>query len=166
MAKEVLMQKGTALWLAKRTNLTNEQIADFCSMHEIEVNAFRIGLHQNIIEVNPIDTFLLSDEMIKDCEADPKKALESTAMEVDLKTRKTRSYAKKHEIVNAIFWILNKYPEIPVEAIAKLLQCTKNLVISIKNKEYKDYDNLVPRHPVVVDLCSQEDLEKLIVKHS
>lgn len=165
MAKEVLMQKGTALWLAKNTNLSNRQIAQFCNMHEIEVNAFRLGIHQNVSPVNPIDSFLLSEEMISECENDSKKNLESTQLEGKITTRKTRQYAKKHEIVNAIFWIINKYPNLPDEGVAKLLQCTKNLVQSIRTKEYKEYDSLTPRHPVIVELCSQENLEKMLAKY-
>ena len=165
MAKEILMQKGTALWLAKRTKLTNAQIAEFCNMHEIEVNAFRMELHANVIEVNPVDTFLLSDEIIKKCEDDPKCKLESNQLEAQSKVRKTRNYAKKHEIVNAVFWILNKYPNIPDEKVAKLFKCTKNLVNAIREKKYKEYENLVPRHPVVLDLCTQEDLDKLLIKY-
>ncbi len=166
MSKEILMHKGTALWLAKRTNLTNEQIAAFCNMHEIEVNAFRMGLHHNVVEVNPVDSFLLSEEMISECEENSSKRLESSTLEGKSNIRRTRQYAKKHEIVNAIFWMTTNYPNVLDSGIAKLFGCTKNLVVSIREKKYKEYDKVVPRHPVVVELCSQEDLDKIVLKYS
>ncbi len=166
MANGILMQKGTALWLAKRTNLSNKQIADFCNLHEIEVNAFRMGLDQNIIETNPVDMMLLSEEMIKKCENDANAKLEANTLDMKVVgVRKSRSYMKRHEIVNAIFWLMTKQPDLPNEAIVKLLKCTKTLVQSIRDKSYKDYENLTPRHPVVLELCTQEDLDKLLVKY-
>lgn len=165
MAKEILMQKGTALWLAKRTQLTNQQIADFCNMHEIEVNAFRMGLDSNVIEFNPIDSFLLTEEAIKKCEKDHKEKLVANQLTVKVQNvRKSRAYVKKHEIVNAILWVITKHSHIPNEAIAKLFKCTKTLVASIHDKTYKDYDTLVPRHPVTLELCTQEELDRMLAK--
>jgi len=167
MASGILMQKGTALWLAKRTKLSNKQIADFCNMHEIEVNAFKMGLEQNIVEFNPVEMMLLSQEMIEKCEADDSKKLEATSL-VDMKivkARKSRAYMKRHEVVNAVYWLITKYPDLPNEKIIKLLKCTKTLVSAIRDKTFKDYDSLTPRHPVVVELCTQEELDKALAKY-
>lgn len=166
MANGILMQKGTALWLAKRTNLSNKQIADFCNLHEIEVNAFRIGLEQNITETNPVDMMLLSEEVIKECEKDHEKKLEANSLDMKVVgVRKSRAYMKRHEVVNAVFWLVTKHPALPNEAVVKLLKCTKTLVTSIREKSYKDYDSLIPRHPVVLELCTQEELDKMLVKY-
>lgn len=165
MANGILMQKGTALWLVKRTRLSNKQIADFCNMHEIEVNAFRMGLDQNIVEFNPIDMLLLSQEMIESCEKDAKKQLVANDLEMKVhNVRKSRAYMKRHEVVNAIFWILTKYPEISDEGIIKLFKCSKILIKSIREKTYKDYESLVPRHPIILELCTQEELDKILNK--
>lgn len=166
MASGILMQKGTALWLAKRTKLSNKQIADFCNMHEIEVNAFKMGLEQNIIEFNPVDMMLLSQEMIEKCEADHSKKLEATSLDMKIvKARKSRAYMKRHEVVNAVYWLITKYPDLPNEGVVKLLKCTKTLVSAIRDKTFKDYDSLTPRHPVVVELCTQEELDKVLGKY-
>ncbi|MDA8575108.1 DUF1013 domain-containing protein, partial [Alphaproteobacteria bacterium] len=42
-----LMPKATAVWLIDNTTLTFEQIADFCQLHPLEVQAIADG------EVNP-----------------------------------------------------------------------------------------------------------------
>ncbi|OYV65297.1 MAG: cytoplasmic protein, partial [Acidiphilium sp. 21-66-27] len=38
-----LMPKATAVWLIEKTALTFEQIADFCGMHPLEVQAIADG---------------------------------------------------------------------------------------------------------------------------
>jgi hypothetical protein len=167
MANEILMQRGTALWLAKHTSLSNKQIAEFCNLHEIEIDAFRSGLENNIVEFNPIDAFSLSEEMIKECEANEDKELISNQLDLKIKkVRKNRSYMKRHEIVNAIFWMINNHVNVPDLEISKLFNCTKKLVNSIREKNYKEYNNLVSRHPVVLELCNQETLDKLLLKYS
>lgn len=166
MVNGILMQRGTALWLAKHTALSNKQIAEFCNLHEIEINAFRSGLENNIVEFNPIDGFSLSEEMIKDCEKDPEKKLVSNKLDLKIaKVRKNRSYMKRHEIVNAIFWMINNHADVPDAEISKLFNCTKKIVTSIREKTYKEYNNLVSRHPVVLELCNQETLDKLLLKY-
>ena len=38
-----LMPKGTAVWLVDNTTLTFKQIADFCGLHELEIQAIADG---------------------------------------------------------------------------------------------------------------------------
>lgn len=167
MSDGILMHKGIALWLAKRTTLSNKQIAVFCNLHEIEINAFRMGLEQNLVEVNPIDMMLLSEENIRAAEENSSLELEANTTEISgqKNARKSRAYMKRHEVVNAIFWMVNNYPDMPAAGIVNLFQCTKSLVTSIKEKTYKEYDNLIPRHPVVLELCTQEELDKVLIKY-
>lgn len=168
MSDNILMHKGIALWLAKKTNLSIYQIADFCNLHEIEVDAFRKGLNiHQLKEFNPINAGLLSEEIIAQCEQDSKKKLKTLVMTIEgKKPRKSRSSAKKHEAPGAILWLLHKYAFLKDEHIAKLLGCTKTLVISIRDKSFKGYESLIPKHPVVLELCSQTELDKALVKHS
>jgi hypothetical protein len=164
---EVLMHKGIGLWLARKTKLTNRQIADFCKMHELEVYAFRNGNTGNVIAVNPVDAYILSEDMILMCEADAMNKLQSMKPPTALHQRKkTRTSAKKHGIVNAIFWCITQHPSLSNDAIAKLLCSTENLAKSIRAKEYKDYDTLISQHPVTLGLCTQRDLDIALSKIS
>ena len=43
MTNGPLMPKATAVWLVDNTALTFDQIADFCSLHPLEVNAIADG---------------------------------------------------------------------------------------------------------------------------
>lgn len=162
MAKDILMQRGTALWLTRRTKLTNRQIAEFCNIHEIEVNAFREGLNDSVIEINPIDSFLLSEEQIVICEANSSKKLEALEDVTAAPVRRTINYMRRREVVNAVFWFINNYPDVSDAVIMKLFGCTKNLIETIRDKSYKDYENLVARHPVTVGLCTQDALNKAL----
>ena len=59
---DLLMPKATAVWLIDNTALTFEQIADFCSLHELEVQAIADGdVGAGIQGYNPV----LNSQIIK-----------------------------------------------------------------------------------------------------
>lgn len=61
-----LMPRATAVWLVENTTLTFKQIADFCELHELEVQAIADGdVSFNIIGINPLETNQLTAEEIK-----------------------------------------------------------------------------------------------------
>ena len=43
MSNAPLMPKATAVWLVENTSLTFDQIADFCGLHPLEVQALADG---------------------------------------------------------------------------------------------------------------------------
>ena len=43
MSKAPLMPMATAVWLVENTTLTFKQIADFCKLHEVEVQGIADG---------------------------------------------------------------------------------------------------------------------------
>ena len=72
-----LMRKAIAVWLVDNTALTFEQIADFCGMHELEIQGIADGeVAGGIVGQSPIDNGQLTREMITACEKDPTKSLE------------------------------------------------------------------------------------------
>ena len=82
-----LMPKATAVWLVENTSLTFEQIADFCGMHMLEIQAIADGdVASHIMGLSPIANNQLSAEEIKRCE---EKML---ALEEQNLTRKTRKF--------------------------------------------------------------------------
>ena len=77
-----LMPKATAVWLVENTTLTFKQIADFCELHELEIQAIADGdIAYNILGVSPVANGQLSEEEIKRCEADEKAVLVATPLE-------------------------------------------------------------------------------------
>ena len=88
-----LMPKATAVWLVENTTLTFKQIADFCELHELEIQAIADGdIAYNIRGVNPITNGQLSREEIARCEQDKNEALVATPLERNVKERSTKHY--------------------------------------------------------------------------
>ena len=81
-----LMPKATAIWLVENTTLTFRQIAKFCELHELEVQAIADGdVATTMIGANPIFNGQLSMEEIKRCEADKAADLDANVLEKKLK---------------------------------------------------------------------------------
>ena len=67
-----LMPKATAVWLIDKTALTFEQIADFCGMHPLEIQAIADGeVAQGINGYDPVANKQITAEDITRCEANP-----------------------------------------------------------------------------------------------
>src|SRR5581483_12389141 len=72
-----LMPKATAVWLVENTALTFEQIAEFCGLHALEVQAIADGeVAIQMQGLDPVANGQLTTEEIKRCEADPTARLQ------------------------------------------------------------------------------------------
>ncbi len=164
----VIAPIGTAIWLIDNTSLTFKQIGDFCDFTEAEIQLIADGLiGKGILPVNPIKNGNLLKEEIEAREKDGKalnnafKALEG----FDIKIQKKRKYIpmlQRRSRPNAIFWLINYFPDLSDLQIVKLVRTTKSMVQSIRNKEYSEYANLVAKDPVVLGFCSQRDINKAV----
>jgi len=161
---KILMKKGTAVWLARNTKLSDFQIASFCGVHELEVEMLKSSDNKTVPS-NPISSFLLSEEEIERCEKNPSSMLKESELPiVGKKIRKTKSSAKKNEVFNAILWFVENYSSLGDSVIAKFLGCGKTYVEQVRSKEMKDFDSIIPKHPVMLGLCSQDELDQLLSK--
>ena len=51
MTNAPLMPMATAVWLVENTTLTFKQIANFCNLHEVEIQApSKTHLYQHVVE--------------------------------------------------------------------------------------------------------------------
>lgn len=161
-----LMPKATAVWLVENTTLTFKQIADFCELHELEIQAIADGdIAYNILGVSPISNGQLSREEIARCEADEKASLEALPLEKNVKERNAKakrvlSPTQRAEKPNAILWILKNCPEVIDSQICKLIGTTKPTIKSIREGTHSNQANLRPVNPMAVGLCSEKELEK------
>ncbi len=164
-----LMPKATAVWLVENTTLTFKQIADFCELHELEIQAIADGdIAYNILGVSPVSNGQLSREEIARCEADEKAVLQASVLERNVKERnakakKVLSPTQRAEKPNAILWILKNCPEVMDSQICKLIGTTKPTINSIRNGSHSNQANLRPVNPMAVGLCSEKDLEKAML---
>ena len=163
-----LMPKATAVWLVENTSLTFRQIANFCEIHELEIQAIADGaVAYNIIGISPIANGQLSEEEIKRCENDPAENLVANVMEKNVKeqnkkNKKVLSPSQRNDKPSAILWLIKNCPEIADSQIRKLVGTTNPTIDSIRNGTHKDMASLRAKNPVTVGLCSDKDLEKAI----
>ena len=164
-----LMPKATAVWLVENATLTFKQIADFCELHELEIQAIADGdIAYNILGVSPVANGQLSEEEIKRCEADEKAVLVATPLEKNVKERnakakKVLSPTQRAEKPNAILWIIKNCPEVIDSQICKLIGTTKPTIASIREGTHGNIANLRPVNPMAVGLCSEKELEKAML---
>ncbi len=164
-----LMPKATAVWLVENTTLTFKQIADFCELHELEIQAIADGdIAYNILGVSPVANGQLSEEEIKRCEADEKAVLVATPLEKNVKERnakakKVLSPTQRAEKPNAILWIIKNCPEVIDSQICKLIGTTKPTIASIREGTHGNMANLRPVNPMAGGLCSEKELEKAML---
>lgn len=162
-----LMPKATAVWLLDNTTLTFQQIADFCGMHTLEIQAIADGdVASHIMGFDPIANEQLTREEIKRCEADADARLTLyTNPEVEKLLSKGKRYvsqAKRGDRPSAIAWIVKNHPEMQDAQIVKLLRTTKPTITAIRERTHKNIHNIVPRNPVTLGLCSESDLNAAV----
>lgn len=163
-----LMPKATAAWLVDNTALTFDQIAEFCGLHPLEVQALADGdVNAGIMGMNPIQNGELTAEEIARCEKTSNAKLKM--LKTDLPKPRARSkgprytpVTKRAEKPNAVLHLLKKYPEMQDVQIAKLVGSTKPTVDAIRNRTHPAYNTLKPVDPVSIGLCTGEELEKAV----
>ena len=162
-----LMPKATAVWLLDNTTLTFQQIADFCGMHTLEVQAIADGdVAAHIMGLDPIANEQLTAEEIHRCEADPAAALTLYHNpEVEKLLNRGKRYvsqSKRGDRPSAIAWLVKNHPELKDSQIVKLVRTTKPSIVAIRERTHKNIHNIVPRSPVTLGLCSEADLNAAV----
>lgn len=165
-----LMPKATAAWLVDNTALTFDQIAEFCGLHPLEVQALADGeVNTGIMGTNPIINGELTPEEIARCEKNVNAKLKM--MKSDLPKPRARSkgprytpVTKRSEKPNAVAYLLKKYPELADVQIAKLVGSTKPTVDAIRNRTHPSSAQLKPTDPVSIGLCTADELDRAVKK--
>ncbi|MQA65504.1 MAG: DUF1013 domain-containing protein [Alphaproteobacteria bacterium] len=159
-----LMPKATAVWLVENTALTFQQIADFCGLHPLEVQA--IADEEVAVGINGLDPIVngqLTAEEIRRCEGDESARLqmaEATTPRPSPKTDGPRytPIAKRQERPDAIAWLLRHYPELTDAQISRLIGTTKSTISAVRDRTHWKSTNIKPVDPVDIGMCSYEDL--------
>ena len=162
-----LMPKATAVWLVENTTLTFKQIADFCGMHMLEIQAIADGdVASHIMGLSPIANNQLSAEEIARCEKDETAELQLLVNpEMEKLVQKGVRYVSQSKRTNrpaGIAWVVKNHPEISDVQLMKLLRTTKATITAIREKTHKNIQNIHPQNPVTLGLCSESDLEKAV----
>ena len=170
MSNTPLMPMATAVWLVENTTLTFKQIANFCNMHEVEIQGIADGeVAKGIKAYNPIISGQLSRNEIELSSKDENRPLKikSTDIEISNTEQKIKKYvplSKRQDKPDSALWLIKNHNILKDSQIARLVGITKNTVTSIRNKSYWNYNNLNSKDPVALNLFSQKDLIEAIEK--
>jgi hypothetical protein len=164
-----LMPKATAAWLVENTSLTFTQIATFCGLHELEIQAIADGeVGTNLHVINPINAGQLTQAEIDRCQLDASTRLELRQQTVKLERRRTgpryTPISKRQDKPDAIAFLLKNFPELSDVQISKLIGTTKTTIGAIKDKSHWNITNIKPKDPVILGLCKQVDLNEQLEK--
>jgi len=163
-----LMPKATAVWLVENSTLSFDQIAHFCGMHALEVQAIADGeVAVGIVGLDPIANGQLTRSEIERCEKDEAANLRLSSMpEFARQKQKGARYtpvSKRQDKPDAVAWILKHHPELSDAQIGKLLGTTKDTILKVRDKSHWNATNIKPRNPVTLGLCTEPDLEKAVI---
>ncbi|MBS0959496.1 MULTISPECIES: DUF1013 domain-containing protein [Acetobacter] len=162
-----LMPKATAVWLIEKTALSFIQVAEFCGLHPLEVQAIADGeVAQGIVGYDPIANRQLTQDEITRCEANPDARLKILPTNNPVKRRsKGARYtpvAKRHDRPDGIAFLLRNFPQLNDQEIVKLLGTTKDTISKVRTKQHWNTPNIKPRDPVTIGLCRQADLNAAV----
>ena len=170
MSNAPLMPMATAVWLVENTTLTFKQIADFCKLHEVEVQGIADGeVAKGIVGYNPIMSGQLTREEINLSSEDNDRPLNLKINDVEIENseKKIKKYvplSKRQDKPDSALWLIKQHSILKDSQIAKLVGVTKNSVTAIRNKSYWNFNNLNAKDPVAMGLFSQKELVEAIEK--
>ena len=163
-----LMPHATASWLVDNTSLSFEQIAEFCGLHILEVQAMADDLASSkYTGRDPVHSGELSHEEIEKGQADPAYRLKMQRAPVDVSRTKGPRYtpvSKRQDKPDGIAWIIRNHPEISDAQIGKLIGTTRNTINAIRDRTHWNIQNIQAKDPVTLGLCSQRELDAAVAK--
>ena len=161
---------ATAVWLVENTSLTFKQIANFCKLHEVEIQGIADGeVAKGIVGYNPIIAGQLTKEEINLSSQDSNRPLNlrENEIEIDNDNKKIKKYiplSKRQDKPDSALWLIKQHSNLKDSQIAKLVGITKNSATAIRNKSYWNYNSLNAKDPVAMGLFTQKDLIEAIEK--
>lgn len=165
-----LMPKATAVWLVENTTLTFDQIAEFCGLHILEVQAIADGeVATGMVGLDPLASGQITKEELAKALADPNVRIQMAKHDRPVPLTRSRGprytpVAKRQDRPDAIAWLVRTHPELQDSQIAKLVGSTKSTIQSIRTRTHWNASNLKPQDPVTLGLCSSKDLNEALDK--
>ena len=163
-----LMPHATASWLVDNTALSFEQIAEFCGLHILEVQAIADDTAATkLTGRDPIRAGELTQEEINLGQDDPDYRLRLLKEPDAARRSKGPRYtpvSKRQDKPDGIAWIIRNHPEITDGAISKLIGTTRTTIAAIRDRSHWNMANIQPKDPVTLGLTSQRELDAAIAK--
>ncbi|MCW2236259.1 DUF1013 domain-containing protein [Azospirillum canadense] len=163
-----LMPKATAVWLVENTSLTFEQIAAFCGLHSLEVQAIADGeVAVGMVGLDPVANGQLTKGEIERCERNQDLRLKLLVPDLPLPAARSKGprytpITKRGDKPDAIAWLLKHHPELSDAQLCRLIGTTKPTIASVRERSHWNAPNIKPRNPVLLGLCTQRELEEAL----
>ena len=163
-----LMPHATASWLVDNTSLTFEQIAEFCGLHILEVQAIADDTAATkLTGRDPLRMGELTLEEINRGQDDPDYRLQLQKEPDKGRRSKGPRYtpvSKRQDKPDGIAWIVRNHPEVTDGQISKLIGTTRTTISAIRDRSHWNIANIQPKDPVTLGLCSQRELDAIVAK--
>ena len=163
-----LMPKATAVWLIDHTNLTFDQIGDFCGLHKLEVKAIADGeVAVGIIGLDPLINGQLTAEEIKRCGDDPRARVKMIKNDLPQPVARSKGprytpVSKRADKPDAIAYLIKTHPDLQDAQIARLVGTTKDTIAKVRDRSHWNANNIKPHNPVLLGICKQVDLDAAV----
>ncbi len=168
LVSQPLMPHATASWLVDNSALSFDQIAEFCGLHILEVQAIADDTAATkLTGRDPLRSGELTQEEIERGQSDPEYKLQMQKepdQAVRTKGPRYTPVSKRQDKPDGIAWILRNHPEISDGAIGKLIGTTRTTIAAIRDRSHWNISNITPKDPVTLGLCSQRELDGLVAK--
>ena len=167
-----IMAKATAVWLVDNTTLNFKQIADFCGLHELEVQGIADGdVAAGVKGFDPVANNQLTEEEIEAGQKNPLHKLKlkfNAAAQGEEKRRGPRytPLSKRQDRPASILWLVKFHPELADSQISRLVGTTKPTIQAIRERTHWNIANIQPIDPVALGLCKQSELDAAVQKAS
>jgi hypothetical protein len=163
-----LMPHATASWLVDNTALSFEQIAEFCGLHILEVQAIADDTAATkLTGRDPVRAHELTLEEIEKAQADPDYRMVMSKGPEQVRRTKGPRYtpvSKRQDKPDGIAWIIRNHPEVSDGQIGKLIGTTRTTIGAIRDRSHWNIANITPKDPVTLGLCSQRELDAVVAK--
>ena len=163
-----LMPHATAAWLVENTSLTFEQIAEFCGLHILEVQAIADDTAATkLTGRDPVRAGELTHEEIEKGQKDSGYALQMHKAPDPVRRTKGPRYtpvSKRQDKPDGINWIIRNHPDVTDGQISKLIGTTRTTIAAIRDRSHWNMANITPKDPVTLGLTTQRELDAAVAK--
>ncbi|MBP8234664.1 DUF1013 domain-containing protein [Rhizorhabdus sp.] len=163
-----LMPHATASWLVDNTALSFQQIAEFCGLHILEIQAIADDMAATkLTGRDPVRAGELTMSEIEKGQKDANYRLVMQKGPDQLRRTKGPRYtpvSKRQDKPDGIAWIIRNHPEVSDGQISKLIGTTRTTIAAIRDRTHWNISNIVPKDPVTLGLCSQRELDAIVAK--
>jgi hypothetical protein len=154
--------------MVDNTSLTFEQIADFCGLHILEVQAIADDTAATkLTGRDPVRTHEVTQDEIDKGQADSSYRLKITKGPEQVRRTKGPRYtpvSKRQDKPDGIAWIIRNHPEITDGAISNLIGTTRTTIAAIRDRSHWNISNITPKDPVTLGLTTQRELDSAVSK--